>query len=266
MSQAVALGVIGGGVMAEAIVSCLLAQKVYQAETVLIGEPQSQRREYWQKKYGVAVTADNNQVMQAETVLLAVKPQILDKVVATLKWEANPLVLSILAGVTLEKLELAFPHCPVVRVMPNTPATVGAAMSAISPSSQVTETQLAIAHKIFAAVGEVVTVPEYQMDAVTGLSGSGPAYVALMVEALADGGVAAGLPRAISQKLAIQTVLGTAQLLKETELHPAVLKNRVSSPGGTTIAGVSALEKAGFRSAAINAVQAAYQRSKELGE
>ena len=176
------------------------------------------------------------------------------------------MVLSILAGVTLEKLELAFPNCPVVRIIPNTPATVGAAMSAISPSSQVTEVQLAISHKIFAAVREVVTVPEYQMNAVTGLSGSGPAYVALMVEALADGGVAAGLPRAISQKLAIQTVLGTAQLLKETELHPAVLKDRVSSPGGTTIAGVSALEKAGFRSAAINAVQAAYQRSKELGE
>ena len=266
MSQAVALGVIGGGVMAEAIVSCLLAQKVYQAETVLIGEPQSQRRQYWQEKYGVAVTVDNNQVMQAEAILLAVKPQILDKVVATLKWEANPLILSILAGVTLEKLELAFPNCPVVRIIPNTPATVGAAMSAISPSSQVTEVQLAISHKIFAAVREVVTVPEYQMNAVTGLSGSGPAYVALMVEALADGGVAAGLPRAISQKLAIQTVLGTAQLLKETELHPAVLKDRVSSPGGTTIAGVSALEKAGFRSAAINAVQAAYQRSKELGE
>ena len=266
MSQKAALGVIGGGVMAEAIVSCLLAQGVYQAETVLIGEPQASRREYWQSKYGVAVTADNNQVMQAETVLLAVKPQILDKVVAGLNWQTKPLILSILAGVTLEKLESVFPACPVVRVMPNTPATVGAAMSAIAPSSQVTEAQLEIARKIFAAVGEVVTVPEYQMDAVTGLSGSGPVYVALMVEALADGGVAAGLPRAIALKLAIQTVLGTAQLLKETELHPAILKDRVSSPGGTTIAGVSALEKAGFRAAAISAVQAAYQRSQELGK
>ena len=119
---------------------------------------------------------------------------------------------------------------------------------------------------MFAAVGEVVTVPEYLMDGVTGLSGSGPAYVALMIESLADGGVAVGLPRAIAQKLAIQTVLGTAKLLQESEMHPAELKDRVSSPGGTTIAGVLALEKAGFRAAAIEAVKASCDRSKELGK
>ena len=139
-------------------------------------------------------------------------------------------------------------------------------MTAIARGSQVSDGQLEIARKIFAAVGQVVEVPESLMDAVTGVSGSGPAYVALMVEALADGGVAAGLPRAIASQLALQTVLGTAQLMAETELHPAILKDRVTSPGGTTIAGVSMLEANGFRSAVIQAVQAAARRSQELGK
>lgn len=267
MSQEIALGVIGGGVMAEAIISRAIASSVYDPATILVSEPQPQRREYWQQEYKVKVTADNNQVMTADTVLLAVKPQILSKVVAALDGSDNhPLILSILAGVTLEKLETAFPDCLIVRIMPNTPATVGAAMSAIAFSENVSEAQQEVAYKLFSAVGEVVTVPENLIDGVTGLSGSGPAYVALMVEALADGGVAVGLPRAIAQQLAIQTVLGTAKLLQETDLHPAILKDRVSSPGGTTIAGVSALEKGGFRAAAIDAVKASYERSLELGK
>lgn len=264
-----ALGVIGGGVMAEAIVSCLIGQKVYAANSILISEPQAQRRDFWQQEYGVEITADNLAVMQAETVILAIKPQILDSVVTALDLAAHqkfaPLMVSILAGVTLERLESAFAGYSVVRVMPNTPATVGAAMSAIAIGKNVTPQQAQIATNIFGAIGEVVIVPESLMNGVTGLSGSGPAYVALMVEALADGGVAVGLPRAIAQQLAIQTVLGTAKLLKETDLHPAILKDRVSSPGGTTIAGVAALEKGGFRAAAIEAVKASYQRSQELG-
>ena len=264
-----ALGVIGGGVMAEAIVSCLIAHKIYNANSILISEPHSPRREFWQHKYKVQVTADNLAVMKAETVLLAIKPQIFQAVVDGLDLASHsdlcPLIISILAGVTLNRLQTAFAECPVVRVMPNTPATVGEAMSAIAFAQDVTSEQAETANKIFAAVGEVVTVPEYLMDGVTGLSGSGPAYVALMVEALADGGVAAGLPRAIAQKLAIQTVLGTAKLLQESGMHPAELKDRVSSPGGTTIAGVTALEKRGFRAAAIEAVKASCDRSKELG-
>ncbi len=267
-SSDLALGVIGGGVMAEAIVSRAIAQ-VYPADSIIVSEPQQSRREFWQQQYKVRVTADNIAVMQAPTVLLAIKPQILDSVVTALDLtahrELSPLIVSILAGVTLKRLESAFTGCPVVRVMPNTPATVGEAMSAIAYNEAVTPQQAEIATNIFAAVGEVITVPEYLMDGVTGLSGSGPAYVALMVEALADGGVAVGLPRAIAQQLAIQTVLGTAKLLQESALHPAVLKDRVSSPGGTTIAGVAALERGGFRAAVIEAVKASYNRSQELG-
>jgi len=264
------LGVIGGGVMAEAIASCLLEEKVYTAPEILVSEPQSQRREFWQQKYGIEVTPNNSDVLNANAVLLAVKPQILPKVVAALDLSANqefsPLIISILAGVTLERLANDFPDFPVIRVMPNTPATVGAAMSAIALGENVSPEQEQIAINIFAAVGEVVSVPESLMDGVTGLSGSGPAYVALMIEAMADGGVAVGLPRAIAQKLAIQTVLGTAKLLQETQLHPAQLKDQVTSPGGTTIAGVTALEKGGFRFATIEAVKSAYLRSQELGK
>ena len=268
-NENLALGVIGGGVMAEAIVARAIAQKVSSADSIIVSEPQQPRREFWQQQYKVRVTADNIAAMQAPTVLLAIKPQILDSVVTALDLtahrELSPLIVSILAGVTLESLESAFIGCPVVRVMPNTPATVGEAMSAIAYNEAVTPQQAEIATNIFAAVGEVITVPESLMDGVTGLSGSGPAYVAVMVEALADGGVAVGLPRAIAQQLAIQTVLGTAKLLQESQMHPAVLKDRVSSPGGTTIAGVAALERGGFRAAAIEAVKASYNRSQELG-
>lgn len=265
------LGIIGGGVMAKAIASRLLSENIYSASSILVSEPQPQRQEFWQKEYGVVGTTDNVRVVKtAPIVLLAIKPQILDKVIEQLDFSNNiavsPLIISILAGVTLNKLESAFVGCPVIRVMPNTPATVGQGISAIAAGKKVDSTHLEEAKRIFAAVGKVVEVPETQMDAVTGLSGSGPAYVALMIESLADGGVAAGLPRAIALQLAIQTVLGTATLIQQSGLHPAELKDRVSSPGGTTIAGVAALEKAGFRSAAIEAVKASYNRSKELGK
>ena len=269
--DAINLGIIGGGVMAEAIASRLLAGNIYPASTILVSEPQSQRQEYWQQQYGVKVTAENSTVVKtAPVILLAIKPQILDRVTEQLdlssKLTSPPLIISILAGVTLHKLESAFMGFPVIRVMPNTPATVGQGMSAIASGIKVKPSHLEQAKQIFSAVGEVVEVPEYQMDAVTGLSGSGPAYVAIMIEALADGGVAVGLPRAIALQLAIQTVLGTATLLKESDLHPAQLKDRVSSPGGTTIAGVAALEQRGFRAAAMEAVKASYNRSQELGK
>ena len=267
--DSIQFGVIGGGIMAEAIISRLLEQKIYSPKTILVSEPQLQRREFWQERYQVEVTNDNNDVICAqEILLLAIKPQVLDAVVTKLilstEPENSPLIISILAGVPLSRLESAFKGYSVIRVMPNTPATVGEGISAISLGSQVSAEQLQKAQQIFTAVGQVVEVAENLMDAVTGLSGSGPAYVALMIESLADGGVASGLPRAIAQKLAIQTVLGTATLLQELSLHPAEVKDRVSSPGGTTIAGVTALEKGGFRSAVIEAVKSAYKRSVEL--
>lgn len=262
------LGMIGGGVMGEALLARLITKKIYAPEAVLVSEPQPQRRDFLQEKYHVRVTMDNQEVAAAaEVLLLAIKPQVLDAVVAGLgDFGGNPLVISILAGVSLSRLEAAWAGKPVIRAMPNTPATVGAGMTAIAFGKRVENKHISIAKSIFAAVGEVVEVPEYLMDAVTGLSGSGPAYVAIMIEALADGGVSAGLPRAIASQLALQTVLGTAQLVKESGLHPAELKDRVTSPGGTTIAGVAELEKAGFRSALIEAVLAAYHRSQELGK
>ena len=254
--------------MGEAILSRLITENVYDADAVLVSDPQPQRRDFLQQNYHVSVTEDNGAAAAAEVLLLSVKPQVLEAVAAGLanrESTSKPLVLSILAGVPLARLEAAFPEHPIIRAMPNTPATVGAAMTAIASSQTVEPHHLAQAKSIFAAVGQVVEVPESLMDAVTGLSGSGPAFVAMMIEALADGGVAAGLPRAIASQLSLQTVFGTAQLLQHTHLHPAQLKDRVTSPGGTTIAGVAALEKQGFRSALIEAVQAAYRRSQELG-
>jgi pyrroline-5-carboxylate reductase len=269
----VKFGLIGGGIMGEALLSRLIAKQIYQPLEILVGEPQQQRRIFLEQQYGVQVTVDNRVVANAaQVLLLAVKPQnftsvaqTLQAVISTIAIEKLPLVISIMGGVQLSNLEAAFPQVPVIRAMPNTPATVGAGMTAIALGQHTNEDHQKTAQQLFAAVGEVVEVPEALMDAVTGLSGSGPAYVALMVEALSDGGVAAGLPRAIATQLAIQTVRGTAQLLQETGMHPAELKDRTASPGGTTIAGIAELERAGFRSALIEAVRAAKERSQELG-
>jgi len=269
------LGIIGGGVMGEAILSRLIAQQVYRPDQVLVSDPQAQRREDLSQRYGVNVTSDNGVAAEAgEVLLLAIKPQVFKAVASDLSQddqnpsasETLPLVISILAGVSLGKLEAVFEHQPVIRAMPNTPATVGAGITAIAPGKTVTAKHLQVAKTLLGAVGEVVEVSESLMDAVTGLSGSGPAYVAVMIEALADGGVAAGLPRAIASKLALSTVWGTAQLLQDKQIHPAQLKDQVTSPGGTTIAGIAELERSGFRSALIEAVQAAYRRSQQLGQ
>jgi pyrroline-5-carboxylate reductase len=275
-------GMIGGGVMGEAILSRLIEQKVYLPSEILVSEPGVKRRDFLTEKYGIATTASNLEVAAATEVLfLAIKPQVFETVALelavavdrtqgnngeTANTKSEALVVSILAGVPLSKLEAAFPGRGVLRVMPNTPATVGAGMSAIAPGKFVRSADLELVTRIFQAVGEVVEVPESMLDAVTGLSGSGPGYVAILIEALTDGGVCAGLPRAIASQLALQTVFGTAKLLQETGMHPAELKDRVTSPGGTTIAGIAKLESSGFRSALIEAVKAACLRSQELGK
>lgn len=258
--------------MGEALLSRLINLSIYEPSEIIVSEPQPARQNFLAQEYGVAVTSDNSQVFTTseEVVFLAIKPQVFSAIAQELfpyiDDSHSPLVVSILAGVPLSQLETAFRGLPVIRAMPNTPATIGAGVTAICAGSYTKANHLDKAGQLFSAVGEVVEVSESLMDAVTGLSGSGPAYVAIMVEALADGGVAAGLPRAVAQKLALQTVLGTAQLLQETKIHPAELKDRVTSPGGTTIAGVAELEKAGFRSALIQAVKAATNRSQELGK
>lgn len=267
--MSIQLGMIGGGMMGEALISRLVAQEIYASEQILVSDPQAERRKFLSDRYGVQTTSQNLEVAQAEVLLLAIKPQVFDRVVAALAGAGTPslsLILSILAGTPLEKLERAFPGKAVIRAMPNTPATVGAGITAIAPGLLAQPHHLEQASRVFGAVGEVVEVAESYMDAITGLSGSGPGYVALMIEALADGGVAVGLPRAIATKLAIQTVKGSAQLLQDTGIHPAQLKDQVTSPGGTTIAGIAHLERAGVRSALIEAVRAAYVRSQELGK
>ncbi|MEO1391692.1 MAG: pyrroline-5-carboxylate reductase [Cyanobacteria bacterium J06634_5] len=279
--MSVRLGMIGGGVMGEALLSRLLSQGLYSPEEILLGEPSSERREVMSEQYGIQTTERNRDVIKASRViLLAIKPQIfklvardfaavradIDAGSGPLTPDSPPLLLSILAGVPLAQLEDAVPGWPVVRAMPNTPATVGAGMTAIALGSRASSDHAELAQEIFSAVGEVVTVPESLMDAVTGLSGSGPAYVSIMIESLADGGVASGLPRVIANQLALQTVLGTAELLAQTGMHPAVLKDRVTSPGGTTIAGVACLEELGLRTSLIEAVRVASSRSRELGK
>jgi pyrroline-5-carboxylate reductase len=269
MSKAT-LGVIGGGVMGEALLSRLIDQGVFHKDRILVSDPSSSRRQFLYDTYGIQVVEDNEVVVQqSDVVLLAVKPQILHKVVEQLKdtiSTVRPLLLSILAGTTLHQLTESFVGWSIIRAMPNTPATVGAGVTALASGEGITPDQIEQAKQIFSSVGDVVEVPEYLMDAVTSLSGSGPGYIALVVEALADGGVAAGLPRATAMQLAIQTVRGTAELLQQSGMHPAMLKDRVTSPGGTTIAGVAELEANGLRSALIKAVQAACARSKQLGQ
>lgn len=266
--MSIQFGIIGGGVMGEALLSRLLVQGLYQSNEVLVSEPQPQRRDFLASQYGVGITSDNQAVVEAApTLLLAIKPQVFETVTTALtQMHSEQLVLSILAGVPLARLEAAFLGQSVIRAMPNTPATVGAGVTAIAAGQRTQPEHLQLARQIFGAVGEVVEVPESLLDAVTGLSGSGPGYIAVLIEALIDGGVAVGLPRSTATQLALQTVRGTAELLQTTGIHPAELKDRVTSPGGTTIAGIAQLEQAGFRSAVIEAVRAACRRSRELGQ
>ena len=222
------------------------------------------------KDTGAKLTAFNPDVLKfAPVIVLAVKPDQVAGVLAEVRpqFTEKHLLISIAAGVPLARLQAALGDgARIIRVMPNTPALVGASASAFAPGKAATTADAQLAQKLFSAVGVAFAVKESLLDAVTGLSGSGPAYVFLMIEALSDGGVAAGLPRDIATRLAAQTLLGSAKLLLETGLHPGALKDMVTSPGGTTIEGVHELEKAGVRGALINAVRAATDKSKKLGQ
>ncbi len=263
------VGFVGAGNMGEALIKGLLGAGLVPAEAIVATDVRPERLKDLALQYGIRSAADNGTlVRQADVAILAVKPQIMAEVLAEIAPAVTrqKLLVSIAAGVSTARLRAGLgKDARLIRVMPNTPALVLEGVTAIARGEGLEPGDLDVAGAIFGAVGRVVVLGEEAMDAVTGLSGSGPAYVALVVEALADGGVNAGLDRATALTLATQTVLGAARLLRETGLHPGALKDMVSSPGGTTIAGVAALEAGGLRTALITAVERATQRSRELG-
>jgi pyrroline-5-carboxylate reductase len=262
-------GFIGSGRMATALVKGMLRAGIAPTASICASDPLPAARAALEAAAGIAVFDSNPAVVERSDVLvLAVKPQSMRGVLHELRPAVTEkhLVISIAAGVTIASLtEGLGPAGRVVRVMPNTPALVGEGASAYALGPQVGPEDEAIVKACLAAVGRAACVPEALLDAVTGLSGSGPAFVCLVIEALSDGGVRVGLPRDVATMLAAQTVLGAAKMMIETGQHPGVLKDQVASPGGTTIAGLHALERAGLRGALMDAVEAATRRSAELG-
>jgi pyrroline-5-carboxylate reductase len=261
---------LGAGNMAEALIKGLLRAGTAKPESLIATARRGERLEMLQRTYGVRTTQDNlAAVREADVVVLSVKPQVLDKVLVQVAPAVDPrkLVISVAAGVPIAAMERRLgAGARIIRTMPNTPSLVGAGACALSPGEHASEDDLAVATRIFQSVGTTTVLDENLLDAVTGLSGSGPAYIFLIIEALSDAGVKVGLPRYTALKLAAQTVLGSAQLLIETNAHPGQLKDQVTSPGGTAIAGLHTLEAGGLRTTLINAVEAATRRAKELGE
>ena len=263
------IGFIGAGNLAEALIRGLIQAGVVAAEAILASGPRAERLEELRAVYGIQTTLDNAAVpARSQIIVLSTKPQILERVAREIA-SAVPhdrLIISVAAGVDSATIEGAlFEGARVVRVMPNTPALVRAGATAIAPGRHATAADLAIAKLVFDAVGITVELEEIHLDAVTGLSGSGPAYIFLILEALADAGVKVGLSRRNAQRLAAQTVMGSAKMLLETDEHPGRLKDMVTSPGGTAIAGLHTLEEGGLRTTLINAVETATKRARELG-
>lgn len=260
---------IGGGNMTEALVAGLLKARLLAPDRLCATDLLPERRAHLAERYGIATGADNAwAARQGGTLVLSVEPQVLDEVLGSIgaAIPKDSLVISVAAGYPIARIQARLLHpARIVRAMPNTPTSVLEGVTALAVGPGVSESEQRTAQTIFEAVGKVVGVEERLMDAVTGLSGSGPAYVCLIVEALADGGVKMGLPRPTAQLLATQTLLGAARMLFESGEHPARLKDRVASPGGTTIAGLHELEAGRLRAALIAAVEAATRRSRELG-
>jgi pyrroline-5-carboxylate reductase len=261
-------GFIGSGKMATALIKGMLHSGVAGTAAIAASDPLSAARANLEADTGIRVYEANGPLVERSDVLVfAVKPQTMPQVLRELGPLVRPahLVISIAAGISIETLTEALgPERSIVRVMPNTPALLGEGASAYALGPGVRDDDEALVKAFLSSVGRAIQVPETLLDAVTGLSGSGPAFVYLIIEALADGGVRVGLPREVATMLAAQTVLGSARMVMESGLHPGVLKDQVASPGGTTIAGLHALERAGVRGALIDAVEAATRRSAEL--
>jgi pyrroline-5-carboxylate reductase len=260
---------VGAGNMAEALIAGLLHAKLVRPAQLVASDIVPSRLEWLKRTYGVTTTGLNRDaVTGAQVIVLAVEPQVLDEVLADIApiVDRDILIVSVAAGYPIARIARHLNGVTrIVRAMPNMPSIIREGVTAMAHDAELSEEDLAFARELFTAVGTVVVVAERSMDVVTGLSGSGPAYVFLMIEALADGGVKMGLPRETAQLLAAQTVAGAARLVVESQEHPGVLKDRVASPGGTTIAGLYELERGRFRATMISAVDAASRRSAELG-
>jgi pyrroline-5-carboxylate reductase len=262
------IGFVGGGQMAEALIGGMLSAKLCVPDRILAADPAAGRLDHLKGTFGIQVGGSNREAAAwGDIVVLAVKPQVLDGVLKEIGGElAKALVVSIVAGASISRIaDACGGPARVIRAMPNMPAIVHEGMTALASGPGVYEEDVVLVRNIFASIGKVVPIEERLMDAVTGLSGSGPAYVFLAIEALADGGVKMGVPRDIATVLAAQTVLGAARMVLETGHHPARLKDQVASPGGTTMAGLHRLEQGGLRATFIDAVEAATKRSQELG-
>ena len=260
---------LGAGQMAEALLGGLLTAKVAAPADLWATDPSESRRDLLKQRLGIRVGSNNQEAARwADIVLLAVKPQVVESVLHDVSSSlSGRLIISIAAGIPIRYVADRIPAgARIVRVMPNAPAMVREGMSVLAFGSTVTGTDKTAVRTMFESVGRVALVDELLMDAVTGLSGSGPAYIFMAIEALADGGVKMGLPRATAELLAAQTAVGAARTVLETGEHPGRLKDRVASPGGTTIAGLHQLEQGGFRASLIAAVRAATERARELGQ
>jgi pyrroline-5-carboxylate reductase len=264
------IALIGPGAMGEAIIGGLLRDQLTIPENILASGPRLERGKELQIKYGIIPFIDNaSAACNADVVILAVKPQRLNRVLANLKGKIHPsaLVLSIVAGASIQKISEGLDHESMVRAMPNTPGQIGEGITVWTTSTCVTPDQTELAQKILKALGQEVYVEEESyLDMATALSGTGPAYVFLFMEAMIDAGVHLGFPRRIAEQLVVQTILGSVDYYKQRKLHPANLRNEVTSPGGTSAEALYYLEKAGFRTAISRAVWAAFERSQELGK
>lgn len=265
LSQGIAF--IGGGNMANALVQGLIATQIARREQLLVSDIRAEGLASLRDRYGVRTTLDNRVACQSDIVVLSVKPQTFPTLLPAIAPNLAPstLVISIAAGVPLHAIEAALPQSRVVRAMPNTPALVSAGATALAAGVRATAEDLALATKIFASIGSVVHVRDDQMDAVTALSGSGPAYVYLLAEALAAAGAQLGLAPDVAAKLAAQTIQGAGKLLSESHDPPSELRRKVTSPGGTTAAGLAVLEVRDFAGIVMACVSAACERGRELG-
>ena len=260
--------IIGAGVMGETLLSGLV-RAGRRVDHLLVGEKRPERAAELEERYGVAVVANVEAARKADTVALVVKPQDMADVLAEIGPELRPgqLVVSLAAGITTAFIESRVPEgVAVVRVMPNTPALVDEGMAAVSPGSHCSDAQLAEAEALMASVGKVLRIPERQQDAVTAISGSGPAYIFFVVESMIEAGVHLGLPRSTATELVIQTLVGSAKMLRETGTHPTVLREQVTSPAGTTASALRELEIHRVRAAFLAAMESARDRSRELAE